>query len=256
MKKILIFAVALLFLAAGCDSGKKPVEKLIPKPDVQLTGNGFQVFQPNGDLKLVLVQNIDNANEWALRASAPLVKVSEGLVGDMTIKVTLLNESGMKVRDDYVLVAEDLINLIPKFNAEKDVENNVIFVASPDSRKFFTFKEAADMLERTQAVAMNVALTEVEPDVVPEQQAEKKKEEQKPEPVTFNSLMQKYGIYGLLSQYDKALKAGEKKEAKKIEDKLYDICKKVKADKTVPEDLAKRFRDYIENEEDKIEDKY
>ena len=37
---------------------------------------------------------------------------------------------------------------------------------------------------------------------------------------------------------------------------LYDICKKVKADPTVPESVAKRFRDYIEDKEDEIEDKY
>jgi len=68
--------------------------------------------------------------------------------------------------------------------------------------------------------------------------------------------MEKYGVYGLLSQYDRALKNKDKKKAKKIEDDLYSICKKVKADPTVPESVAKRFRDYIEDKEDEIEDKY
>lgn len=254
MKKFLCFALALAFLA-GC-AKQEPVEKIIPKTDVELTGNGFQVFHLGSDVKLVMVPNPDNANEWALRASVPLMKVSEGLIGDVAITTTLLDQSGMKIRDNYVLVAEDLINLIPKFNAGQNVEKNIIFSASEDSRKYFAYKEMVDMIERTQSLAMNVALTEVEPVVVPEQVAEKKKEENKPEPVTFNSLMNKYGVYGLLAQYDKALSKKEKKEAKAIEDKLYQICKKVKADPTVPESLAKQFRDYIEKEEDKIEDKY
>jgi PBP1b-binding outer membrane lipoprotein LpoB len=80
--------------------------------------------------------------------------------------------------------------------------------------------------------------------------------EQKPEPVTFKSLMSKYGVYGRLAQYDKALSNKEKKKAKEIEDELYEICKKVKADPTVPESVYKKFRDYIEDEEDRIEDKY
>ena len=254
MKKILCFVMALAFLA-GC-AKQEPLEKLIPKTDVELTGNGFQVFYLGGDVKLVMVPNPDNAKEWMLRASVPMMKVFEGLIGDVAITVNLLDQSGMKVRDGYVLAAEDLINLIPKFNAEKNVEKNIVFSATDDSRKYFSYKEAVDMIERTKSLAMNVALTEVEPEVVPEQVAEKKKEEQKSEPVTFNSLMKKYGVYGLLSQYDKALSKKEKKEAKAIEDKLYQICKKVKADPTVPESLAKQFRDYIENEEDKIEDKY
>jgi len=253
MKKILCFVLALAFLA-GC-AKQEPVEKIIPKTDVELTGNGFQVFHLGSDVKLVMVPNPDNANEWALRASVPLMKVSEGLIGDVAITTTLLDQSGMKVRDDYVLVAEDLINLIPKYNADKNVEKSIIFSASENSRKYFGYKEMVDMIERTKSVAMNVALTEVEPEVVPEQAAEKKKDE-KPEPVTFNSLMKKYGVYGLLSQYDKALSKKEKKEARAIEDKLYQICKKVKADPAVPESLAKQFRDYIEKEEDKIEDKY
>ena len=77
-----------------------------------------------------------------------------------------------------------------------------------------------------------------------------------PEPVTFKSLMSKYGVYGRLAQYDKALSNREKKKAKEIEDELYEICKKVKADPNVPESVYKEFRNYIEDEEDRIEDKY
>ena len=44
--------------------------------------------------------------------------------------------------------------------------------------------------------------------------------------------------------------------ARPIEDGLYEICKRVKADPTVPESVAQRFRDYIEDKEDEIEKKY
>ena len=135
MKKILCFVLALAFLA-GC-AKQEPVEKIIPKTDVELTGNGFQVFHLGSDVKLVMVPNPDNANEWTLRASVPLMKVSEGLIGDVAITTTPLDQSGMKIRDDFVLVAEDLINLIPKFNAGQNVEKNIIFSASEDSRKYF-----------------------------------------------------------------------------------------------------------------------
>ena len=251
MKKVLILLAAVV-LVASCSFNKKPVEVQIPKQNVELTGNGFQVFRLGADFKMVMVQNPDKSDEWMIRASVPLMKVAENALGETAINVNLLDESGMKVRDGYVLVAEDLGDLIPKYNAEKNVEKTIVFSADEDSRKFFSYKEAADMLARTKSVAMNVNLLDSKPAVAAGGDAAAKTGE----PVTVNSLLEKYGVYGLLSQYDRALKNKEKKKAKGIEDKLYDICKKVKADRTVPESVAKRFRDYIEDKEDEIEDKY
>ena len=37
---------------------------------------------------------------------------------------------------------------------------------------------------------------------------------------------------------------------------MWEIEKKVKADRSLPESLRKRFVEYIENREDQIEDKY
>lgn len=248
MKKLFLFLAAFV-LVASC-STKKPVEVQIPKQNVELTGNGFQIFRLGADLKMVMVQSPDANDEWMIRASVPLMKVSEDPLGATAINLNLLDESGMKVRDGFFLSAEDLGDLIPKYNAEKNVEKTIVFSASEDSRKYFSYKEAADLLSRTKSVAMNVSMLQSQPEVaVPVA-------DQKNEPVTFNSLMEKYGVYGLLSQYDRALKSKDKKKAKKIEDELYSICKKVKADPTVPESVAKRFRDYIEDKEDEIEDKY
>ena len=249
MKRILLLLAAFALLA-GCAKKKQPVECLVPQDNVELTGNGFQVFSPGADLKLVAVPNPDNAGEWMIRASLPLKKLSASPIGDTQIDLNLLDENGMKIRDGFYLTAQDLGNLIPKFNTGNEVENNVVFTAADDSRKYFSRKEAADLLARVKAVAMNINLVQNDPQVAVDAPAANA------EPVTFQSLMEKYGVYGLLSQYDKALSKKEKKKAKGIEDNLYAICKKVKADPAVPESLAKRFRDYIENKEDEIEDKY
>lgn len=249
MKKTL-FILAMLVLLAGC--AQKPVENLVSKQNVEMTGNGFQMFRLGADLKLVMVQNPDNGDDWMLRGSVPLMKISEDPIGPTDITLNLLDESGMKVRDGYFLTAEDLGDLIPKYNADKNVEKTIVFSAGPECRKYFTYKEAADMLNRTKSVAMNVNLVKAEPEVAVVPEAEKKKDE----PVTFQSLMEKYGVYGKLSQYDKALRNKEKKKAKQIEDGLFAICKQVKADPNVPASVAKKFRDYIEDKEDEIEKKY
>lgn len=255
MKKVLLL-LTVLVLVASCATEKKPVEVLIPKQNVELTGNGFQIFRLGADLKLVTVQNPDKADEWMIRGSVPLMKVSEDLLAETAIDLNLLDENGMKVRDGFVLTAEELVNLIPKFNAEKNVEKNIVFSAAEGSRKYFSYKEASDLLNAVKSVAMNVNVVQQQPEVAVEQVTAVGKKTEKKEPVTFKSLMSKYGVYGKLTQYDNALKGKDKKKAKKIEDELYAICKKVKADPSVPESVYKQFRQYIEDEEDRIEDKY
>ena len=74
--------------------------------------------------------------------------------------------------------------------------------------------------------------------------------------MTLDGLCRKYGIYGMLSQYDRALRNGNKSRAKKIEDQLWAIERRVKADLSVPESLRGRFVSYIEDKEDDIEDRY
>ena len=249
MKKALFLLMAVA-LVAGCS--QNPVEKLIPKQNVEMTGNGFAVFSLGADLKLVTVQNPEKSEEWTICGSVPLIKVSEDLLPVTGITASLLDENGMKVRDGLTLVAEGLINLLPKYNADKNVEQTVVFSTSEDSRKYFSYKDACDILDRTKSVALNVNIVTPEPEEAIVAAPEKKKDV----PVTFQSLMEKHGVYGRLAQYDKALSQKDKKKAKEIEDNLYKICKQVKADPTVPESVAKKFRDYIEDKEDEIEKKY
>ena len=49
---------------------------------VEMTGNGFQVFRLGADLRLVPVQNPDNAAQWMIRATVPLMKLSEEPIGE------------------------------------------------------------------------------------------------------------------------------------------------------------------------------
>ena len=60
----------------------------------------------------------------------------------------------------------------------------------------------------------------------------------------------------MLSQYENHLKNRDKKAAKRVEDRMWEIEKKVKADQSIPEALRKKFVEYIETREDQIEDKY
>ena len=167
----------MLVLLGGCSLvSKKPIEKLIPKTEVEMTGNGYQVFRLGADVKMVTVQSPDDADQWMVRASVPLMKVVDDPVGVMAITVNLLDANGMKVRDGYTLSADDLIDLIPKYNAEKNVEKNIVFSSSEDSRRYFSYKEVADMMERTRSLAMNVSFVQAAPEVVSMATPEQKKE--------------------------------------------------------------------------------
>lgn len=251
MKKTLLF-IATMVLALACNSAKEPVEKLIPKTDVELTGNGFEIFRLGSDVRLVTVQNPDDADEWTIRASVPLMKMSEAPITETEIMINLLDASGMKVRDGFILKAEDLIDLVPKFNAEKNVEKNIVFSYAGDGRKYLEYKDVVGMLDKVKALAINVNVVEE----VPVAKVANEKKVEAPAPLTLNSLLAKYDIKRKLDQYDTLLKNKEKKKAKQLEDELFRICKKVKADSSVPESLSKQFRDYIEDKEDEIEDRY
>ena len=248
MKKIFLFVISLLLLAACAE---KPVESVISQDAVTITGNGFSDFVLGGDAKLMMVPQADNDKLWMVRATVPLQKVGEGEVDGMNLDLNLLDANGTKVREGFFLVGEDVDNMIPLINAGSTLDKPFVFVAAEDGRKDFSFKEAAELIGNTQSLSLNIHLFKSAAALEQEAAAEAKDK-----PLTLNSLLEKHGVYWQLSQYDKALKDRDKKKAKQIEDKLYSICKQVKADPTVPESLSKKFRDYIETEEDRIEDKY
>ena len=102
---------------------------------------------------------------------------------------------------------------------------------------------------------MDFNAKEVEPE---KPKAEKKavKAEADTTPRTVDALCRKYGVYGMLAQYEKLIQNKDKKGAKKVEDQLWVIEKKVKNDNTLPKDLRDRFKDYVEDKEDEIEARY
>lgn len=74
--------------------------------------------------------------------------------------------------------------------------------------------------------------------------------------VTVDALCQQFGVYDLFNQYDRLLKDGDKKGARKIEGQLSQLKKQVKADQTLPEKLRESFKNYIEDKEEEIGDRY
>jgi len=74
--------------------------------------------------------------------------------------------------------------------------------------------------------------------------------------VTVDALCQQFGVYELFSQYDRLLKDGDKKNAKKIEAQLTQLKKQIKADQTLPEKLRESFKNYIEDKQEEIGARY
>ena len=252
MKRIVIL-LAVTFAIASCSSA--PQDALFDKSAVDFIGNAFSDFSLTDDVSVFLAQNPEDQSKWSIQATVPVKKVSEGTIDSLGIEIVPLDERGVKVREDLCLQAQDLANIIPVLNSADSASKTIVF----KSDREFTRKEAEAILAKAENLTMAFNKLQSQKTVVAEE-IEAKKEEaakaEKKEQPTLNSLCEKYGIYGMLSQYEKHLKNREKKAAKQVEDRMWEIEKKVKADQSLPESLRKRFVEYIENREDEIEDKY
>lgn len=266
MKKYLILLLSALVLFS-CDS-KQPSETSIAKNDVDLTGNAFQSFRLGGEVKLLMVPHPDDNSKWMIRATTLLQKTDNVRIDDMTAEINLLDANGTKVREGFSLRAEDLASLMPVFNANPEAEKTVVFSAGEGMKKDFSYKEASELISKVKKIGLTLnAIQSVQTtaataattatttsDTIPQAATvETGSTETQPDPMTLNGLLTKYGIYGMLSQYERLLKKGERIKAKKLEDKMYEIEKKVSADKSIPKNLRERFVSYIENKEDEIE---
>lgn len=246
----------------GCGS-KQPVETSISKNEVDLTGNAFQSFRLGGEVKLLMAADPDDNSKWMIRATAPLQKTGNTPISDLTAEINLLDGNGTKIREGFSLVANDMASLIPVFNANPETEKTVVFSAGEGMKKDFTFQEASDLIMKVKKIGLTLN-TEMDAEKGTENTVSATEEVETPttdeantnKPLTLNDLLAKHGVYGMLSQYDKLLRKGEKKKAKQVEDKLYAIEKKVKNDPSIPKNLRDRFVDYIESKEDEIEDRY
>ncbi len=255
-----VFIAAIMALAVAC-SGKDPVELYVPKNTVEFAGNAFTAFSLGADVKLYTTPNPDKPQEWMVQGVVPVRKETQDQLSSLDIDLVPLDERGIRVRDNFVLRGEDLQNLVPVYNAGEDVERTIVFsvVEGEGAKKYFTYKEAAEILAHTKGVRMdfNAELAQPEPAQAEENNTTAAaKGTQEEFPMTLDGLCRKYGVYGLLAHYENAIKNKDKKGAKRIEDQLWSIEKKVKADRSIPESLRDRFKDYIEDKEDEIEDRY
>ena len=278
MKKSLILAAVAALLLCACNSDK-PAECYISKNTVEFAGNAFSSFSLGADVRLFSVQNPANTSEWTLQAVVPVRKEVSGALSDLSINLVPLDERGVRLRDGLVLQGEDLDYLIPVFNASENVERNIVFSIADGDRKYMSASEASQLVEKTKSVRMDFNVTEqpvqqVAPDATaapadtvaasapaPESKAEPAakpaaKTAPKEYPMTLDGQLRRFGIYGLLAQYDKYLRYDNEDAAKRIEDQLWTIEKRVKADKSIPSWLRDQFVDYIEDKEDEIEDRY
>jgi len=253
MKKVLfLLASATCLLLTSC--GQKSAELYIPKNTVEFAGNAFSSFSLGADVKLYSTQDLDNSSKWVIQAVVPVRKEMQAPIPSLQISLTPLDERNIRVREGLVLEGEDLPNLVPVYNAGNGVERTIVF-SVPDGfggKKLFSGKEAAELIKKTKGVRMDFnvggpapASEAVAVPGVPEEF-----------PMTLDGLCRKHGVYGLLGRYDAALRRGDKKGAKRIEDQLWSIEKKVKADNSIPSALRDRFKDYVEEKEDEIEDRY
>lgn len=236
-------------LLSACNSAPKDV--LISKNNVEFGGNAFTSFALGSDVKFFLTPNADNPSKYMIQASVPVRKEVSGVIPGLEIELIPTDDRGLRVRDGFVLKGEDIDNMLPVFNAGERIEKTVVFSVEENGKKDFTSKEAAELLKKITGVTMNYNIKNGEVTAV-----EEKKEEKPIDLNTVDGLCRKFGVYGLLGQYDYALRHGNKKQAKNIESRLYSIQKQVKADKSIPEWLRDAFDDYVEDREDAIEDKY
>ena len=234
MKK-LIFALAIAILAS-CST--KAPELQVPRNDVEFTGNGFQLFSVVGDVKLFAVEGADKL--WTLKASVPLRKADKTKISNVAMGIDLLDRNDAPVHGSDRLVAIGLEDILPVFNSAEGVEKNVVFASEIP----LPAKSVKTILDQTVAVNLSVATDS------------KSAASSSSDAPTLSSLLQKYGCWGLFSQYDRACRNDNEDLQDRIEDKLDDIVDLVKKDYTVSKGLAERFEDYIEDKLDEIEDRY
>lgn len=260
MKRILILAAAAA-LALSC-GGNKSTELYVPKNTVEFAGNAFSDFALGADVKLYATPNPDNKKQWLVQAVVPVRKETKAKIDGLDIRLTPLDDRGIRVRDGFAMEGEDLEHLVPVYNSSDGVERTIVFSVAEDGvKKYFSNKEANELLSKVKGIRMDfnvsnptaVAADKSKPAAATSSSSSAPA---KSEPLSLNSLCNQYGVYGLLSQYESALKNGDGRKAKKIEDQLWSIEKKVKNDYNVPEWLRKQFVEYIEDREDAIEDKW
>ena len=254
MKKHVFLLVALLVtLACG---QKQPEEFFVPQEMVELSGNAFSIFSLGGPIQFYASPLPEDNSKWTVQAVASVCKNANSLLPTLEIDLTPLDARNIRVRDGFTLLGEDISNLLPVFNSAESVEKTMVFSIPEEGKRDYTRKEVEQLLLNISGARMSFNVYNPETAAPVDVQVEEQAAQEKKEPVTLNSLFVEHGVYGLLSRYENALKNGDKKRAKTIEDQLWAIEKRVGNDTSIPKSLRDRFKDYIEDKEDEIEAKY
>jgi hypothetical protein len=251
MKKIFFLLAGLLIIITSC-TNTQAVETLLPAESIDVAGNAFQAFKLNGNVKLLATPTPNSSSKYTIKATAPL-QATTTVTGPVQLQLTLLDENGISIGNGLILEAEDMENILPVLNASREAEKTVVFSVVGDN-KDYSQKEANDLISKVKKIRMTVLTEEPVAPVAPVDTTAIAEDEN--QPLTLDKLLKENNVYNLLGQYDYWLKKDEKKKARKVEDQLYDITKKIKKDETIPEWLRDKFEEYIENREDAIEDKY
>lgn len=249
MKKFLpVYIFLLSIIIASCGT-PQTTEALLPSANIDIDGNAFQAFKLNGDVKLLATPVTGKSSKWTLKATAPIQKseAAAAITNPITLQLNLLDENGINVGEGIYLEAEDMDNILPVLNSSPEAEKTVVFSVVGDLGKEYSHKEVEELISKVKKIRLTV---------ISEQPVAVETAETKSEALTLNDLLEKYEIHKLLGQYDYWLKKDDEDRAEDIEDKLNDICKKVKNDNSIPESLRNRFDDYVDDKVDEIEDKY
>ena len=255
IKRILLLAFVAL-LAMSCGSGNKDAstELYVPKNTVEFAGNAFSAFSLGADVKLYTSPKPDDNSQWTIHAVVPVRKETTDKISGLEIKLTPLDDHSIRVRDGMVLLGEDLADLVPVYNSADGIERTIVFSISENTgQKYFSAKEVKELIAKIKGVRMDFNVEEVAPAKTVQEVEKPKAGTTEKYPMTLDGQLRKYGIYGRLSQYENALRNKDKKGAKRIEDAMWEIEKRFKNDKSVPEWLRESFVDYIEDKEDEIE---
>ena len=131
---------------------------------MEFAGNGFDSFSLGADVRVYMAPDQDNPKLWNIQAVVPVRKETEAIISALDMELVLLDDKGIRVRDSFSLMAEDMENLVPVFNSAPSVEKTVVFsVPEIDGgKKSFPYKQAKAMLEPTKGARLSINLEEIE----------------------------------------------------------------------------------------------
>lgn len=170
MKKIILcMCVMIAYAVCISCSGGKPIEKVVPISNVEITGNGTDFISINGDVKLYTVQDPDDKKNWSIRATIPMGNIRV-LNGDISITsgLNLLDKNYSQVDDDYGLLIQDKELFASMLKSDAGTEKMIAFIPAWESISYHEYKKIADFMERTENIALYI---EVESDQYNKQSA-------------------------------------------------------------------------------------